>query len=304
VRHTELENRLTRIVSGTPRGASTPLPFLGMVYCVLGHRLYAVSLPCSACILVLRGRKTMFLGSERMEAREGDMFLLPAQCEVNIENMPDPADNRYLALCLSFGADMVARVAAGRGTGEPTGGFSLESLRVGLDAPLLASLGHLLDMAQACPGEERLLGLCLEAFLTLAAARTSCMPALSRAEASWRTRLARLVLVDPSRDWSASEMAARLGVSERTLRRNLSAEETGFREVLRDVRLNTALALLQTGRPNVAEVALSCGYDSPSRFAVLFRERFGVRPSDIGRFMAGNGHHLAGTERMGMGATS
>jgi AraC-like DNA-binding protein len=302
VRHHEIEKRVASIMAGTPRGGSASLPFLGTVACVMGHRLRAVSLPCSACVLVLRGRKTVFLGSESMVAREGDMFLLPAQCEVSIENVPDPAEGRYLALCLSFGADMVARVAAGLDTGEPLGGFSLDSLRVVFDVPLLASLGHLLDMAAFCPGEERLLGLSLEAFLTLAAARTSCMPALSRAEASWRTRLARLVLADPSRDWSVAGMAARLGVSERTLRRNLHAERTAFREVLRDVRLGAALAQLQAGRSNVAEVALGCGYGSPSRFAVLFRERFGVRPSDIGRFMAGNGQHLAGLERTGMGA--
>lgn len=287
------------LISGAPRAGSNPLPFLGAVSCVLGHRLRAVSLPSSACVLVLRGKKTLFLGSERMEAREGDMFLLPAQCEVTIENAPDPSQRHYLALCLSLGADIVARVAAVSGRSRPLGGFSLESLRVRFDAALRASLSHLLDMAAACPGDERLMGLCLEAFLTVAAGRTAGLPALGRAEASWRARLGRMLLVAPSRDWTAPEMAGRLGVSERTLRRNLSAEGTSPRQVLRDVRLNAALALLQAGRANVSEVALDCGYDSPSRFAVLFRERFGVRPSDIGRFMAGNGRDLAGTGRTG-----
>lgn len=297
MRYHEIEARLRPLITCTLPQGRARLPHVGAVTCVTGHRLRSVSLPQSACILVLKGRKTLFLGEDSLTARAGDMFLLPAQCELTIENTPLPGEERYLALCLSLDTGIVARVAAAASAPERPGTFSLSSLRVESDAPLLGSLTHLLDMVFACPDNERLLSLCLEAFVLLVSERTACFPALSRAEDAWRARCARLVSVDPARNWTAPDVAGRLGVSARTLRRNMAQENANLREVLKDVRLNNALSLLQAGRSNVAEVACRCGYDSPSRFAVLFRERFGVRPSDIGRFMAETAQDLAEPEQ-------
>ena len=301
MRHHDIEARLRPLISATPSQGSTRLPYVGAVSCITGHRLRSVSLPQSACVLVLRGQKTLYLGEDSLSVREGDMFLLPAQCEVTIENMPNPGGEGYLALCLSLCPETVARVAAVSGVPDVPEAFSLQSLRVRTDSPLLGSLAHLLDMAGACPDNERLLSLCLEAFLLLVSERTPGFAAMWRAEDAWRARCARLVSVDPARGWTALEVAGRLGVSERTLRRNLAQEGAGLRQVLQDVRLNAALALLQAGHSNVSEAACRCGYDSPSRFAVLFRERFGVRPSDIGRFTAGTARDLAGPGQTGRG---
>ncbi|MGE4424726.1 MAG: helix-turn-helix transcriptional regulator [Pseudodesulfovibrio sp.] len=90
-------------------------------------------------------------------------------------------------------------------------------------------------------------------------------------------------------------MAARLGASERSLRRHLSREGTSLTDILREVRLNSGLALLQTGRVTVGETAYRCGYNSASRFAGLFRERFGVSPSRVAQYNAVLGPPLAGS---------
>lgn len=293
MRHHDIERRLSALVQGTPGQGDTLLPHVGMVSCFLRHRLRSVSMPRSICALVLSGSKVLSVGEDRLVASEGDMFLLPAQFEVTIENNPDPARGRYLALCLTLDAETLASVAARTGLAAPAAPFSLRSLRVEQDAPLLASLAHLLDMAAACPANERLLALCMEAFLLLVSERAHCFAALWRAEEAWRARCARLVSMDPAKAWTSSGVAGRLGVSERTLRRNLLREGSSLRQVLQGVRLNAALALLQSGGAGVAEAALRCGYESPSRFAALFRERFGVKPSDIGRFKAGTERNLA-----------
>ena len=39
--------------------------------------------------------------------------------------------------------------------------------------------------------------------------------------------------------------------------------------------------LLQTTRRTILEIALDCGYESPSRFATRFRERYGMSPSEL-----------------------
>ena len=66
-----------------------------------------------------------------------------------------------------------------------------------------------------------------------------------------------------------------------TLRRKLAAEGVVFRDLVQDVRMSHALALLQNTDTPVLQVAISSGYASPSRFTARFRARFGYLPTDI-----------------------
>ena len=92
-------------------------------------------------------------------------------------------------------------------------------------------------------------------------------------------RLRLLIAAQPAAPWSAADAAKRLGLSEPTLRRRLRAEGIGFTRVLSDTRMDHALTLLYGGAGPIAQVAQACGYRSPSRFAGLFRARFGLIPS-------------------------
>lgn len=82
-------------------------------------------------------------------------------------------------------------------------------------------------------------------------------------------------------DWTANRVARELAVSEATLRRRLAAEGTSLTELLVDARMSTALTLLQATSRAVSTIALSVGYESPSRFAVRFRQRFGFVPTAV-----------------------
>jgi AraC-like DNA-binding protein len=82
-------------------------------------------------------------------------------------------------------------------------------------------------------------------------------------------------------DWTAGRVAGELALSEATLRRRLAAEKTSLTELLTDARMATALTLLQATTQPVADIALSVGYESPSRFAVRFRQRFGFAPTAV-----------------------
>ncbi len=94
-------------------------------------------------------------------------------------------------------------------------------------------------------------------------------------------RLRAVIGADPAAAWRAAQAARALAVSEATLRRRLAADGTTFGDVLADVRMTEALGLLQTTDLPVNRIALDVGYASPSRFALRFRARFGIRPSDI-----------------------
>ncbi|TGJ98471.1 AraC family transcriptional regulator [Leptospira langatensis] len=83
----------------------------------------------------------------------------------------------------------------------------------------------------------------------------------------------------PARDWQAIDIADRLEISEATLRRRLAGENVSFSEILIDVRMSFALSLLQATDRSIGEIAKEAGYDSASRFAVRFRDRFGYSPT-------------------------
>jgi AraC-like DNA-binding protein len=109
------------------------------------------------------------------------------------------------------------------------------------------------------------------------------------------------LLKAPQDNWHITEMARRLAVSESTLRRRLAEHDTNFQELLIEARMARALSLLQTTKMPVAQIAYEAGYESPSRFAVRFRARYGVKPSDIrgGEFSHRFDFNGIGNDRIG-----
>jgi AraC-like DNA-binding protein len=91
----------------------------------------------------------------------------------------------------------------------------------------------------------------------------------------------RLLSTDPSAAWSMERVAHETATSIPTLRRRLAAEGVAFRDLVQDVRMSHALALLQNTDTPVLHVAMAAGYASASRFSARFRARFGYLPTDI-----------------------
>lgn len=81
--------------------------------------------------------------------------------------------------------------------------------------------------------------------------------------------------------WTAARVAAELALSEATLRRRLAQEGSSLSALLVDARMATALTLLQATTQPVSAIALAVGYESASRFAVRFRQRFGFAPTAV-----------------------
>ena len=94
-------------------------------------------------------------------------------------------------------------------------------------------------------------------------------------------------LVDPT--LSAGRVAAALGVSERQVSRIFSPHG-GVARWITDQRLERARHRLTSGAGrSVSQVARQCGFSSPSYFARVFKQRFGVSPSDVLDGGAGRG---------------
>lgn len=100
-------------------------------------------------------------------------------------------------------------------------------------------------------------------------------------ELDWADRVHRLVSQRPHAAWTVDELARAFHLSPSTLQRRLSKEGTSVSRCVREVRLESAMALLQGTDLQVSEVAARCGYDSHSRFTAAFRQRFGYAPSHL-----------------------
>jgi AraC-like DNA-binding protein len=99
------------------------------------------------------------------------------------------------------------------------------------------------------------------------------------AEQSMTDRVRRRLWSELSEGVPGVERVAReLGMSARTLQRQLRGERTTFAAVLRGLRQELARPLLRDGRLAVSEVAFLLGYADPSAFQRAFRAWHGTSP--------------------------
>ncbi len=82
---------------------------------------------------------------------------------------------------------------------------------------------------------------------------------------------------------SMDQMARRLGMAPRSLRRHLKAEGTSYSSLLQAARLREALRLLEQPHLSVREVASLLGYEDPANFTRAFRSWTGSPPSTYRR---------------------
>ena len=93
--------------------------------------------------------------------------------------------------------------------------------------------------------------------------------------------LMRAVQGDLQRDWTVARMAAILGISDAQLRR-LCAQALGAspRQLLCNLRLQSAAVLLRDPSMRVKEIQARVGIGDASHFCRDFRDRFGVSPTE------------------------
>ena len=82
----------------------------------------------------------------------------------------------------------------------------------------------------------------------------------------------------PNQDASSRFVARRLGISERSLRRQLAAEGDSFRALVDEVRRVKAESLLKESDTPIGEIALLLGFSDTSAFSRAFRRWCGISP--------------------------
>lgn len=233
------------------------------------HRQRIASAPFAelSVVRILRGSKRVDDGHDMAEVMAGQYLVVAPGQLLNVENLP--AEGVYAASCLCIAADVPrprVDVPPRRWAGLPARtvldqafDHAEQGLREGLAPSLLSyRIGELLEALALC----------------------GFVPLPKDGEPTTE-RVRMLLAMAPAEDWRAETVASRLAMSPATLRRRLAAEGSGFRDLLEEVRLGHALALVQGSAQPLKWVAHACGYQSASRFAERFRERFGCLPSEL-----------------------
>jgi AraC-like DNA-binding protein len=76
-----------------------------------------------------------------------------------------------------------------------------------------------------------------------------------------------------------SEAATELAMSERSIQRSLSEEQTSYRQLVDDVRKNLAIEHLSRPGTSATDVAFLLGFSEPSAFTRAFRRWTGTAPT-------------------------
>lgn len=95
----------------------------------------------------------------------------------------------------------------------------------------------------------------------------------------------KLAMRDYLRDGAPSlELAADIaGLSARTLQRHLAEDDLNYRELLTELRYETAIDLMPNTDNSIIDIASLPGYSDPTHFARTFRRMAGVSPREYQR---------------------
>lgn len=222
----------------------------------------------SALIQIERGRKCVFWGPQNWEISAGQWLWLPAGCRLDIQNWGE--NGLYSARAILFSREYLTRYLSLSETGEGNPQLLIEA-----SPELWAAWQHTWQDPELPSEILQIRALEVLAWLGMQGIQLTPRPF------SFRSRIARIISADPGASWQIETMAAQLNMSSDTLQRRLQNEGTSYSQLVRSLRMEYALDLLQTSSTTIEWIASQVGYQSRSKFAKRFKERFGINPHEI-----------------------
>lgn len=290
----EIIRLVESLLAAPPNGdGKAPVANLGFISSAAAVHIKHVPFYDPCLILVLSGKKVLFEHGRAIACDAGGMLAVPAPAGFDLRNEPDALTKRYKALVIPFEHELLERLRqlheiAHDGAHKHAGVLKFER-----DERLLDSVRHYLGSV----GDPKLAAHRLLEILLILVGKEPTLLSYIFAQTSWSQKVRAVFASDLARTWDIAEVCSRLATTESTLRRNLKKEGVGFREILGELRLSTALMrLLQTSLP-VYRVAYDCGYQSVSRFSANFHKRFGLPPKALRASVTESEQKLSASEQ-------
>ncbi|EOW1853363.1 DNA-binding transcriptional regulator GadX [Escherichia coli] len=95
-----------------------------------------------------------------------------------------------------------------------------------------------------------------------------------------RTRVCTVINNNIAHQWTLSQIANELLMSQSLLKKKLREEDTSYSQLLTACRMQRALQLVVMPGIPIKRVAMSCGYNSMSYFIYVFRNYYGMTPTE------------------------
>ena len=95
-----------------------------------------------------------------------------------------------------------------------------------------------------------------------------------------RTRVCTVINNNIAHEWTLARIASELLMSPSLLKKKLREEETSYSQLLTECRMQRALQLIVIHGFSIKRVAVSCGYHSVSYFIYVFRNYYGMTPTE------------------------
>ena len=247
---------------------STPLLQLNHYFGIREQPLHRVLIYAPTLIWVQQGHKLLWWQDRRLSFDKGSWLLIPAGHQLTFVNQPEQGKFSSHALTL-----LATPPAEWLSSAPPT---PQREPRLEVSPALAFCFELVCSMASRTLSQATQTQLLHGFYAELHAAHALDLlfPASTM---TLGERLARYLGVEPGADHTLESIAPHFAMSRASLVRKLAAEGRSFRQLLTQVRMSHALTLLQQALTPL-EVALACGYDSPSRFAARFKQEFGLTP--------------------------
>lgn len=247
-----------------------------LVVATSAYTIKTLSIRADVFIAVTCGTKRLHKPGAAIDVCESHGVMISRGTQWDVTNDPK-GSGQYQALALAFPDEMVREINAFDALARTL--IVSTANTVGLDDELRLAIERTLPPEKMRPVSAELLHHRVKEVLLLLAQRGFRFAAMD--EASWAEKVRRLVSQRPHAEWDVPNLAAAFHMSESTLRRRLQGCGVTLAALVKEVRMETALNLLQTTRLSIGEVAHHCGWQSHSRFTSAFQERWGVPPSIV-----------------------
>ena len=223
---------------------------------------------------VQSGSKTVIQGQQQQTFCSGQLFLLARGQTWDVVNQPD--NGAYQALAIQLDPDFVLAFHQRYGSHLQTTTIHSHA-RLAITPLLAQALNSSHQLLNSTEHSALLQQHRLEEVLLLLAEQGYSFAS----DAVWTLadKVRQRISLSPHDDWTIERLAHLFHTSASTLRRRIAESGATLGDIIREVRLETGLNLLQTTALTVGEIAARCGYDSHSRFSAAFKQRFGFAPS-------------------------
>lgn len=246
--------------------------------------LRGIKLEQPILVVILSGTKTIYIDDREYIFQPGELFFIPSAIALDVINQPDISSNYYTAVVLELSVTLFQKVGLiyPELVDEVEQQQSQLQFAVPLSPQLSQSFIYLVQSIINSTADNLNLNEhhVMEIILLLLNSDLRAI-VIQEIYPDLLTQVTNLLRRDLAQHWTAEQLAQKLNLSVSTLKRQLKIYNLTFRQILTQERMSKAMLLLKQEKYAISEVAIACGYESPSRFAARFKQHYGLQPSEI-----------------------